>query len=76
MEPQMGLCSHPPEASQEAPVLCTLIPHQNIWAFIYVFIDKEVALKNSFGKKQKNKKNDTAVNSETKQNTTVSSNNI
>lgn len=52
----MGLCSHPPEASQEAPVLCTLIPHQNIWAFIYVFIDKEVALKNSFGKKQKNKK--------------------
>lgn len=52
----MGLCRHPPEASQEAPVLCTLIPHQNIWAFIYVFIDKEVALKNSFGKKQKNKK--------------------
>lgn len=52
----MGLCSHPPEASQEAPVLCTLIPHQNIWAFIYVFIDKEVALKNSFGKKQQKKK--------------------
>ena len=53
MDLYMCLWSHPPEARQslEDLVLSILIPHQNIWALMYVFIHKGAAHKSSFEKR-------------------------